>query len=88
MTTMGIASLVCLKTTLKIVPMMISALEGLVAEEEEEGKKDDASQNSNASNSAKNVLAKAILSALGNPELKEVLVAVEEVRHCEERSDE
>ncbi|GMH52272.1 hypothetical protein TL16_g01196 [Triparma laevis f. inornata] len=78
MTTMGIASLVCLKTTLKIVPMMISALEGLVAEEEE-GKKDDASQNSNTSNSAKNVLAKAILSALGNPELKEVLVAVEEI---------
>ncbi|GMH54895.1 hypothetical protein TrST_g3702 [Triparma strigata] len=90
-TTMGIASLVCLKTTLQVVPMIAAALEGLVADEEEEKREkelgemgaDDAAvpsdNSSDCSDSSKNVLAKAILGALGAPELKEVLVAVEEI---------
>jgi len=79
-TTRGIASLVCLKTTLQILPGIVSSLDANVSKrnETEEAEKnkttdiDDLSDDDSLS-TPNTELATAILGALSQPELDEVL---------------
>ena len=81
-TTKGIASLVCLKTTLQIVPMICKALECIVSSDSDSkgDSEGDCLQEDGENNSTdRSALGKAIVGILANEELKEVQSKVEDI---------
>jgi DNA mismatch repair protein MSH4 len=84
-TTRGIASLVCLKTTLQLIPGICKSLEAnlersSMAEEAGKNSKADEDDLSDADSAAdNNTLANAVLAALSSESLEEILQVIEQV---------